>query len=92
MTSTFFVCLVACLIRRKILMLIIIAKSLICNEILLFLNFCEEILQAKSKLFYIVTLSCFLMDLSYGDVRIYLIILKIFITFPSSASTEVYPD
>ena len=44
-------------------MLIIIAKSLIYNEILLFLNFCEETLQAKSKLFYMVTLSCFLMDL-----------------------------
>ena len=57
-------CLVACLIRRKILMLIIIAKSLIYNEILLFLNFCEETLQGKSKLFYIVTLNSFLMDLS----------------------------
>ena len=52
-------------------MLIIIAKNLIYKGILPSLNFCEETLQPKGKLFYIV---------------------KIFITFPSSASTAVYLD
>ena len=60
-----------CFFDYKTFMLIIIAKNLIYKGILPSLNFCEETLQPKGKLFYIV---------------------KIFITFPSSASTDVYLD